>query len=97
MSELEKITQEVTEEILHKFTVIIQMGTLVGENTKIRDFRLNKLDYFVPNEFRLYSIGFDFKHRLFISRVSLTLASPMNLKLYPLDRQKCSLRVASFE
>ena len=28
-------------------------------------------------------------------RVSLTLACPMNLKLYPLDRQKCSLRVAS--
>eukprot|EP00094_Tigriopus_californicus_P004292 TCALIF_04138-PA protein Name:"Similar to GluClalpha Glutamate-gated chloride channel (Drosophila melanogaster)" AED:0.22 eAED:0.34 QI:14/0/0/0.8/0.33/0.5/10/0/386 len=28
-------------------------------------------------------------------RVSLTLACPMNLKLYPLDRQQCSLRVAS--
>ena len=31
----------------------------------------------------------------FVFRVSLTLACPMNLKLYPLDRQKCSLRVAS--
>ncbi|TRY69062.1 hypothetical protein TCAL_04138, partial [Tigriopus californicus] len=29
-------------------------------------------------------------------RVSLTLACPMNLKLYPLDRQQCSLRVASY-
>ena len=46
MSELEKITKEVTEEILHKFTILIQMGTWVGENSKIRDFRLNKLDYF---------------------------------------------------
>ena len=32
---------------------------------------------------------------LIFDRVSLTLACPMNLKLYPLDRQKCSLRVAS--
>lgn len=38
-----------------------------------------------PNGDVLYSI-----------RVSLTLACPMNLKLYPLDRQKCSLRVASY-
>ena len=29
--------------------------------------------------------------------MSLTLACPMNLKLYPLDRQKCSLKVASCE
>lgn len=32
---------------------------------------------------------------LVLFRVSLTLACPMNLKLYPLDRQQCSLRVAS--
>ncbi|XP_040565593.1 glutamate-gated chloride channel isoform X1 [Lepeophtheirus salmonis] len=38
-----------------------------------------------PNGDVLYSI-----------RVSLTLACPMNLKLYPLDRQQCSLRVASY-
>ena len=34
---------------------------------------------------------------IFLYSVSLTLACPMNLKLYPLDRQKCSLRVASCE
>ena len=28
-------------------------------------------------------------------RISLTLACPMNLKLYPMDRQTCSLRIAS--
>lgn len=30
-------------------------------------------------------------------RISLTLSCPMNLKLYPLDRQICSLRMASCE
>lgn len=39
-----------------------------------------------PNGSVLYSI-----------RISLTLACPMNLKLYPLDRQICSLRMASCE
>jgi len=33
---------------------------------------------------------------LYSIRVSLTLACPMDLKLYPLDRQQCSLRVASY-
>ncbi|KAE8739096.1 hypothetical protein FOCC_FOCC015405 [Frankliniella occidentalis] len=30
------------------------------------------------------------------SSISLTLSCPMNLKLYPLDRQVCSLRMASY-
>ena len=30
-----------------------------------------------------------------LSRISLTLACPMNLKLYPMDRQTCSIRMAS--
>ena len=34
---------------------------------------------------------------LIIFRISLTLACPMNLKLYPLDRQKCEMRIASCE
>ncbi|XP_029052725.1 glycine receptor alpha 1 isoform X5 [Osmia lignaria lignaria] len=38
-----------------------------------------------PNGSVLYSI-----------RISLTLSCPMNLKLYPLDRQTCSLRMASY-
>ncbi|XP_025161864.1 glutamate-gated chloride channel isoform X4 [Harpegnathos saltator] len=38
-----------------------------------------------PDGFVLYSI-----------RISLTLSCPMNLKLYPLDRQICSLRMASY-
>lgn len=33
---------------------------------------------------------------LYSIRISLTLACPMNLKLYPLDRQICSLRMASY-
>ena len=28
-------------------------------------------------------------------RISLTLSCPMDLKLYPLDRQTCELRIAS--
>ncbi|KAF9407175.1 hypothetical protein HW555_012714 [Spodoptera exigua] len=39
-----------------------------------------------PNGNVLYSI-----------RISLTLSCPMNLKLYPLDKQTCSLRMASFQ
>ncbi|XP_043503249.1 glutamate-gated chloride channel-like isoform X3 [Polistes fuscatus] len=38
-----------------------------------------------PNGSVLYSI-----------RISLTLSCPMNLKLYPLDKQICSLRMASY-
>ncbi|XP_041982656.1 glutamate-gated chloride channel isoform X6 [Aricia agestis] len=38
-----------------------------------------------PNGNVLYSI-----------RISLTLSCPMNLKLYPLDKQTCSLRMASY-
>ncbi|XP_050545426.1 glutamate-gated chloride channel isoform X7 [Daktulosphaira vitifoliae] len=38
-----------------------------------------------PNGLVLYSI-----------RISLTLSCPMNLKLYPLDRQTCSLRMVSY-
>ncbi|XP_076625844.1 glycine receptor alpha 1 isoform X5 [Colletes latitarsis] len=38
-----------------------------------------------PNGSVLYSI-----------RISLTLSCPMNLQLYPLDRQVCSLRMASY-
>ena len=30
-------------------------------------------------------------------RISMTLACPMNLKLYPMDRQTCYLRIASCE
>ncbi|XP_016840282.1 glutamate-gated chloride channel isoform X3 [Nasonia vitripennis] len=33
---------------------------------------------------------------LYSIRISLTLSCPMNLKLYPLDRQICSLRMASY-
>ena len=32
-----------------------------------------------------------------IFRISLTLSCPMDLKLYPLDRQTCELRIASCE
>ena len=37
-----------------------------------------------PNGDVLYSI-----------RISLTLSCPMNLKLYPMDRQTCALKIAS--
>ncbi|XP_015584945.1 glutamate-gated chloride channel isoform X2 [Cephus cinctus] len=33
---------------------------------------------------------------LYSIRISLTLSCPMDLKLYPLDRQTCSLRMASY-
>ena len=32
---------------------------------------------------------------IFHFRISLTLACPMDLKLYPLDRQECEMRIAS--
>jgi len=47
----------------------------------------------VPNVYiRIFPDG----NVLYSIRVSLTLACPMNLKLYPLDRQKCSLKIASY-
>ena len=33
----------------------------------------------------------------FHSRISLTLACPMDLRLYPLDKQVCVLQIASCE
>lgn len=46
----------------------------------------------MPNVYiRIYPYG----SVLYSIRISLTLACPMNLKLYPLDRQICSLRMAS--
>lgn len=48
----------------------------------------------MPN---VYIRIFPYGSVLYSIRVSLTLACPMNLKLYPLDRQICSLRMASCE
>ncbi|XP_055689208.1 glutamate-gated chloride channel isoform X3 [Lutzomyia longipalpis] len=47
----------------------------------------------MPN---VYIRIFPFGSVLYSIRISLTLACPMNLKLYPLDRQVCSLRMASY-
>lgn len=46
----------------------------------------------MPN---VYIRIFPYGSVLYSIRISLTLACPMNLKLYPLDRQICSLRMAS--
>jgi len=47
----------------------------------------------VPNVYiRIYPDG----GVLYSIRISLTLACPMDLKLYPLDRQACELRIASY-
>jgi anionic glutamate receptor len=48
----------------------------------------------MPN---VYIRIFPYGSVLYSIRISLTLACPMNLKLYPLDRQVCSLRMASCE
>lgn len=48
----------------------------------------------MPN---VYIRIFPYGSVLYSIRISLTLACPMNLKLYPLDRQICSLRMASCE
>ncbi|XP_031336503.1 glutamate-gated chloride channel isoform X1 [Photinus pyralis] len=50
-------------------------------------------DIIMPNVYiRIYPDG----SVLYSIRISLTLSCPMNLKLYPLDRQICSLRMASY-
>ncbi|XP_039283160.1 glutamate-gated chloride channel isoform X2 [Nilaparvata lugens] len=47
----------------------------------------------MPN---VYIRIFPYGSVLYSIRISLTLSCPMNLKLYPLDRQVCSLRMASY-
>ncbi|XP_065165102.1 glutamate-gated chloride channel isoform X4 [Atheta coriaria] len=47
----------------------------------------------LPN---VYIRIFPYGSVLYSIRISLTLSCPMNLKLYPLDRQICSLRMASY-
>lgn len=50
-------------------------------------------DIIMPN---VYIRIFPYGSVLYSIRISLTLSCPMNLKLYPLDRQVCSLRMASY-
>ena len=57
-----------------------------------------------PDGFVLYSIrlegsfGNNLRNKIYqLCRVSLTLACPMNLKLYPLDTQTCPMQIASCE
>ncbi|XP_044741776.1 glutamate-gated chloride channel isoform X3 [Chrysoperla carnea] len=47
----------------------------------------------MPN---VYIRIFPYGSVLYSIRISLTLSCPMNLKLYPLDRQVCSLKMASY-
>merc|ERR1711953_1019075 len=59
-------------------------------------FQNEKLGHFhniiVPNVYiRIFPTG----QVLYSIRISLTLACPMDLKLYPLDRQECEMRIAS--
>ena len=55
----------------------------------------------IPDSTLTYQLlGVSFKYVIFIKdfssiRVSLTLSCPMNLKLYPLDRQMCPMQIAS--
>jgi len=60
-------------------------------------FQNEKLGHFhniiVPNVYiRIFPTG----QVLYSIRISLTLACPMDLKLYPLDRQECEMRIASY-
>jgi len=60
-------------------------------------FQNEKMGHFhsiiVPNVYiRIYPEG----RVLYSIRISLTLACPMDLKLYPLDRQQCEMRIASY-
>ena len=67
--------------------------TIIQPNLYVRVF---------PDGDVLYSIRVSFicdafkPDQLFSSQVSLTLACPMNLKLFPLDTQTCHLTIASY-
>lgn len=54
---------------------------------------ISRIGFFFFSSFIQQSIIY--KSVLSWRRISLTLSCPMNLKLYPLDRQVCSLRMAS--
>jgi len=77
-----------------KYLTMTDAGKVWMPDTFFRNEKEGRFhNILVPNVYiRIFPDGYV----LYSIRVSLTLACPMNLKLYPLDRQKCSLRVASY-
>lgn len=77
-----------------KYLTITEPGKVWMPDTFFRNERFGRMhNVLVPNLYvRIYADGLV----LFSIRVSLTLSCPMNLKLYPLDRQMCPMQIASY-
>ena len=75
------------------YLTITDPGKVWMPDTFFRNERRGAMhNVLVPNLYvRLYADG----TVLFSIRVSLTLSCPMNLKMYPLDTQKCPMQIAS--
>ena len=78
-----------------KYLTITEPGKVWMPDTFFRNERRGSMhNVLVPNLYvRIFADGMV----LFSIRVSLTLSCPMNLKLYPLDRQTCPMQIASCE
>ena len=76
------------------YLTITDPGKVWMPDTFFRNERRGAMhNVLVPNLYvRLYADG----TVLFSIRVSLTLSCPMNLKMYPLDTQKCPMQIASY-
>jgi len=87
-----KVSQAMKDKI--KYLTITEPGKVWMPDTFFRNERRGRMhNVLVPNLYvRIFADGMV----LFSIRVSLTLSCPMNLKLYPLDRQTCPMQIASY-
>jgi len=89
---LNKISPSMKDKL--KYLTITEPGKVWMPDTFFRNERFGRMhNVLVPNLYvRIFADGMV----LFSIRVSLTLSCPMNLKLYPLDRQTCPMQIASY-
>jgi len=88
----DKVSPSMRDKI--KYLTITEPGKVWMPDTFFRNERRGSMhNVLVPNLYvRIFADGMV----LFSIRVSLTLSCPMNLKLYPLDRQTCPMQIASY-